>query len=173
MSIQATITLTFTVVDEERLRSLAEAAIAAHGGGYDTDGTTADLIVELLLHSNPDIRAYLDYGIELVRTETRDTHLGDSAAEDGRHLRVRFTPQAWMNDHAVEVDAEGPVEWDVSPVGIDALQSSGNPDLSDALAYEPWFEGDPATPAWIRAWTGPFHIQVVDTNLPHFTAASR
>ncbi len=219
MTIQATITLTFTVVDEARLRNLATAAIDTHGGGHDTDGTAADMIVELLLHSNPDIGAYLDYGIELIRTDTADqilpdegsdrpaadeaavqgvlASLGDSptpgllaahadhpdprvrdkvtrivtdAAVDGRRLRVRFTPQAWMNDHAVEVDAEGPVEWDASPVGIDALQSSGNPDLSDALAYEPWFTDDPATPAWIRAWTGPFHIEVLDTNLPRLSA---
>ena len=65
----ATITLTFRVVGEKLLRERAERAIADFGAGHETDGSSADLIVEVLLHSNPAVDAYLDYGIELTSQE--------------------------------------------------------------------------------------------------------
>ena len=68
----AQITLTFAVRDADTLASLASDAVQRHGGGVELDGTASQAIVELLLHSNPDVRSYSDYGIQLLRTETAD-----------------------------------------------------------------------------------------------------
>lgn len=67
------ITLSFTVQDVELLRKLAKKQIKKNGGGHEYDpDNLADCLVELLLHSNPDIKAYLDYGVELTRTDLRN-----------------------------------------------------------------------------------------------------
>jgi hypothetical protein len=70
MSARVRIALEFRVDDPDLLRSHAERTIARHGLGhpYDPDDL-ADCLVELLLHSNPAIRPYADYGVELVRTD--------------------------------------------------------------------------------------------------------
>lgn len=71
-----------------------------------------------------------------------------------------FTPQAWINDYAVTVDAEGETTWDVtehlntlSPADRQAVMKP-NTDASDTLR-----EIETA-PAWIRNWSGPFMIEV-------------
>jgi len=73
------ITLNFRVADEETLMRLAKEAVEEHGGGYELQkGSCADAAVELLLNSNPDIKAYLDYGLELIDTELRErNHTGE------------------------------------------------------------------------------------------------
>jgi hypothetical protein len=59
------VTLRFRVTDAEKFAQLAEHAIENHGGGHEYDpGDPGDMLVELLLHSNPDIAGYLDYGVE-------------------------------------------------------------------------------------------------------------
>lgn len=61
------IALRFRVHDRDLLLRLAEEQITTNGGGHEFDpDDLADCIAELLLHSNPDIKGYLDYGIELV-----------------------------------------------------------------------------------------------------------
>ena len=62
----ATVSLTFAVRDPDLLHARAAQAVEAHGMGMELDGTAAQAIVELLLHSNPAIESYLDYGIELL-----------------------------------------------------------------------------------------------------------
>lgn len=61
------IRLRFRIDDRDLLLRLAEEAITTNGGGHEFDpADPADCITELLLHSNPDIKGYLDYGIELI-----------------------------------------------------------------------------------------------------------
>lgn len=55
------------MVDRGTFLMLAEEAIAANGAGHEFDpGDPADCLAELLLHSNPEVKGYLDYGLELV-----------------------------------------------------------------------------------------------------------
>lgn len=70
----ATITLTFEVSDEALLVKLADQAIESHGNGVETnkDAPLAFRILELLLHSNPDINSYRDYGIDLLNESLVD-----------------------------------------------------------------------------------------------------
>ena len=59
--------LTFNISNEALLTELSDVAIKAHGGGigFDNKNPLAFRVAELLLHSNPDISPYLDYGIEI------------------------------------------------------------------------------------------------------------
>lgn len=74
---------------------------------------------------------------------------------------ARFFPQAWQNDYAIDVDAEGPVEWDVTdylnslPEEQREKAMEGDSYESDELRY------DPNAPDWILHWQGPFAIHVV------------
>lgn len=68
-----TIELNFTVQDAEVLRKKAKKLIKKHGLGHDYNpDDLADCLVEALLHSNPDIPPYADYGVELQRTTLRN-----------------------------------------------------------------------------------------------------
>ena len=71
---KAKVTLVFKVTDPARLKTLADAAIASHGGGVETDQANpmAFRAVELLLHSNPKVAPYLDYGLELLTQTLED-----------------------------------------------------------------------------------------------------
>jgi hypothetical protein len=71
---------------------------------------------------------------------------------------VRFTPEAWQNDYAVEVDPEGDVEWRVTPGTAESVAATvkiGSTDL-DFVKY------DTNAPRWIKEWSGPFTITVVE-----------
>jgi hypothetical protein len=71
-----TIELNFVVTDAEALRKKAKKLIKKHGLGHEFDpDNLADCLVEALLHSNPDIPPYADYGVELQRTTLRN-HVG-------------------------------------------------------------------------------------------------
>lgn len=88
-----------------------------------------------------------------------------------------FTPQAWINDCAVEVDAEGPTSWDATAQierlgerarGVFAPPFDANPDGDPVLDVDGLlFDRDAAEiPEWIRRWNGPFDIHVTRTVVP-------
>jgi hypothetical protein len=84
-------------------------------------------------------------------------HTASGETAEQRLVRVRFTPQAWINDNTVEVDPQGPLTFEV-PVA-DATDAAGNwlPDndyASDQLREHP------NAPDWIRRWSGPFEIAI-------------
>lgn len=66
---------------------------------------------------------------------------------------LRFHPQAWINDYAVDVDPEGPTDWEANdvPYGIKSDTSE-----SDSLIHH-----DNA-PQWVRDWCGPFWVEIVE-----------
>ncbi|MEQ9223778.1 MAG: hypothetical protein RJQ08_11775 [Salinisphaeraceae bacterium] len=86
----------------------------------------------------------------------------DSDADDapaGPRVIAHFTPEAWINDHAVEVDCEGRREIDVTPeieaMGLEAaLALKDNDYCSDALRTAA------DAPKWVRDWSGPFRVEV-------------
>lgn len=79
---------------------------------------------------------------------------------------ARIDPQAWLNDHALSVDAPGPTAWDCTAF----VKAEGLTDRIDAACVSPlssvWFDrddvlmGDPNAPQWVKDWTGPFTITV-------------
>ncbi len=72
-----------------------------------------------------------------------------------------FTPQAWVRDNAIDVDVEGPAEWDVTEFfglltyGERARMLSENGD-----GDRDWLKEDPAAPQWVQTWQGPFEIHL-------------
>ena len=80
---------------------------------------------------------------------------------------AHFTPEAWQHDQAVEVDPEGPAEWDCTawvrqhPDYMDRITMESGGDLADGvLDRDDLFWSDPAAPQWIREWQGPSTIRV-------------
>lgn len=73
-------------------------------------------------------------------------------------VRVRFTPQAWINDYAVTVHADGPIEFEI-PVrdarGPDGKWLSNHDYPSDVL------KDHENAPMWIRRHRGPFEIEIL------------
>lgn len=71
-------------------------------------------------------------------------------------LKLRFHPQAWINDYATEIDPQGETEWSIEwpadrqPPDDDRYESD---DLIDENA-----------PAWIQEaiYNGPFYIEVLN-----------
>jgi hypothetical protein len=78
---------------------------------------------------------------------------GDAEASE---TTVRFQPEAWINDNAVPVDAEGDVEWTVSSNTATSIAEAleRGSDL-DFVRYDRY------APDWIREWRGPFTVEVV------------
>lgn len=86
---------------------------------------------------------------------------------EGRRIKATFIPQAWVNDHAIEVDAEGDTVFDVTYLILamgkeKALLIKDGRDSSDDLLRAE------TTPAWIRKWQGPFRIEVEDEIKAYF-----
>lgn len=88
-----------------------------------------------------------------------------SVCAPGQRLIAHFTPEAWQRGQAVEVDPQGPQEWDCT--GFARLhpgyvrQLAENGDLTRGVTdNDDLFHGDPAAPAWTRAWSGPFTITI-------------
>lgn len=67
-------------------------------------------------------------------------------------MKVRFHPQAWVNDYAIEVDPQGETDFEVGDVPDDVEDDTH---ASDALRTH-----DNA-PEWVRDWTGPFWVEVL------------
>lgn len=76
-------------------------------------------------------------------------------SSDPDMVRVTFQPQAWVRDHAVDVDPEGPTSFLVPR--IDTLGMTSNRIASDRLQMHI------NAPAWIRAWHGPFYFTLEET----------
>ncbi len=72
-----------------------------------------------------------------------------------KHVRLRFQPQAWVDDYAIPVDPEGETEWtvDISKIAFDFYEDHYS---RDHLRYE----GN--APEWVQQWEGPFEVEAVD-----------
>jgi hypothetical protein len=72
-------------------------------------------------------------------------------------LLVRFTPEAWVNDYAVEIDSEGPREWhpSVEAEGMVRHAIDSGSDLD-------FLKNDPFAPDWVQRHRGPFEIELVE-----------
>ena len=76
-----------------------------------------------------------------------------------RCITAEFTPQAWVNDYAMNVDPEGPTKWnvtdDILKMDVDDIRQLADDDYqSDDL------RNLPLAPQWIRDWSGPYYVTV-------------
>lgn len=86
----------------------------------------------------------------------------------GTRIIARITPQAWINDDAIEVDPPGETEWDATE-GFNQLDDQERERILEEWAMSPTFEAldsddalkqTPAAPEWVHDWSGPFDIYV-------------
>ncbi len=66
-------------------------------------------------------------------------------------VTVRFRPQVWLNDYALDVDPAGPTTWQVPAARLAGIRMGTYE--SDLLRF------DPQVPDWIKDWTGPFEVE--------------
>ncbi len=133
-------------------------------GEEDPETRAADLL-ELVQHAEEvgiDVATLVMRAIQVRRSFLVATGaIRDRAA---RYLAT-FDPQAWVNDHAVNVDPEGDTEWDCTAF-LDAhpallMEIDAAIDRNDEwLDNDDVLRGDPNIPSWAGEWTGPFVITV-------------
>lgn len=78
---------------------------------------------------------------------------------------AEFTAQAWVNDFPISVDPEGDTVWDCTdyvnekfaPATVDRMLTNPVDGITDRL------RDDPNAPVWIREWSGPFEIQLIES----------
>lgn len=98
---------------------------------------------------------------------------------------AEFQPEAWVKDNAIPVDPEGKTKWDCTAFVEankdlktkinEALKKNNESFAAPFFDRDDVLKGDPAAPAWIRDWSGPFTITVwkgTDTT-PHIIAAEQ
>jgi hypothetical protein len=89
-----------------------------------------------------------------------DDYSAVEEVEDGPVATLRFRPEAWQNDYAVTVDAEGEDTWEIPCSELRALfptEEDFHEDHNerDALHY------DHRAPKWIREWSGPYEVELM------------
>lgn len=78
-------------------------------------------------------------------------------AEGRERIHARFTPEAWVNDYAMEVDAQGDRRIDVTyEMLLLGFETASGIDSGDADHLQEAVRA----PEWIRRWNGPFTITV-------------
>lgn len=70
-------------------------------------------------------------------------------------VKATFHPQAWVNDYAIDVDPEGETSWDCTYDFLVELPDGWEDD--DAFDLDR-LRDDPAAPAWVSEWRGPFYV---------------
>ena len=70
--------------------------------------------------------------------------------------KVTFHPQAWSNEYAIDVDPEGPTEFEVPDAEVAGLED-------DTYESDELRDHDNA-PRWMADWSGPFYISIERTN---------
>jgi hypothetical protein len=97
------------------------------------------------------------------------TRVAGPAANPKIRYLARFTPEAWVRDQAIEVDAAGPQEWDCTTLAlahldyladVAARRRESLDDGEGVLDNDDLFKDDPDAPEWVRSWRGPFAIRV-------------
>lgn len=71
---------------------------------------------------------------------------------------AHFQPEAWVNDNTIAVDPEGEQTWDCTAFAGE--HDDYLADLADDLDRDDVFKADPAAPAWVSTWAGPFTIRL-------------
>jgi hypothetical protein len=93
----------------------------------------------------------------------------DTTGESSPRYQAQFTPEQWQGDQAVETASEGARDWDCTRFALenqdylDRLEahSESLDGPFGAVDNDDLFQGDPAAPAWIRDWRGPFTIRII------------
>ena len=105
-------------------------------------------------------------GLETQASATSAATPAEHEASRCGRVIARFTPQAWIHDVAVDVDAEGEQVWDATEAFAE-LSEEYRAELldeigrdGDALDRGDALRDDTNAPEWVRNWHSPFSIRV-------------
>lgn len=95
----------------------------------------------------------------------------DLATHHSREQRIlaEFVPQAWIGDIAMAVDPEGDTMFDVTNVVL-AMGEPAARAMRDDQKETDHLRDAPTALAWMKAWSGPFRINVEDSIADYFDA---
>lgn len=147
--------LSVTVTSAGKRNALAEAE----------DGRKEGIILRRA--DSPYTVGRADHLLRHKFVKTLDAEVISTGSGEGvLSYRATFTPQAWIRDYAVDVDAEGETTWTVSAgfVADAARIVTADPDFG--LDSDDVLKSDPDAPAWARDWHGPFSITVEQVTTP-------
>ena len=96
------------------------------------------------------------FGAELV-------HRAIALAEHLEPIEAEFEPQAWMNDNAITVDADGDTSYDITVAAIAYTLDNNSETIEaylDAIGDNDQFAGVDTAPTWVSEWQGPFEVHL-------------
>ena len=87
------------------------------------------------------------------------------------HTRVIaiFHPQAWLNDYAIDVDAEGDTAFDVT-AEIEAMVRETALALKDDQYPSDDLRQAKAAPDWVKNWGGPYWVETEESIAAYYAA---
>lgn len=74
--------------------------------------------------------------------------------------KARFVPQAWINDYAVDIDALGETDWDLTDAEAAQALSEARRPCPDLDYLREHFQA----PAWVREYPGPFRVELLGSD---------
>ncbi len=81
-------------------------------------------------------------------------------------ITATFHPEAWINDHAVEIDPLGPTTFDVSDYLLETYKEEAILSLKDG-SHETDELRD-LGPQWVKDWNGPYRVSVQQSILDFY-----
>lgn len=96
----------------------------------------------------------LENGEDAWETSDENYETEPHPNNDDDVITVTFQPQAWVNDNAIDVDAEGPTTFTAPKALLEQHQSH---DLKYDLEV---YQDLPNLPEWIRNWDGPYFFEI-------------
>ena len=83
-----------------------------------------------------------------------------------RVIEIKFVPQAWIDDYAVDVDPEGPDTWDVTTYVTAMSQEQAFALRDNQDESEPMLRFN--APEWVINWQGPYRFEVANSIAKYF-----
>jgi hypothetical protein len=154
------------------------------GGGYayytklSEVSECGDLMVPLVMAEAHDSKDSREEFIRMMRSAARQlSDLADAfedkevaalalAAKEAEAsgvlmLKLRFHPQAWQNDYAIDADPEGETDWMIPLSDVDLEDSDGElPEDDDDQTDD--FRHHLLAPKWVQDWDGPYYVEIVN-----------
>lgn len=89
-----------------------------------------------------------------------DGRKGSQMAQEG--WQAEFSPEAWINDYAVSVDPAGETTWKIDAAeAAQCFQNTATPG-TDVIANRDALREHPNAPQWVKEWSGPFEIRLIN-----------
>lgn len=117
------------------------------------------------IHDSENFADRVNYAATAITQEgglTEDVKkLGEiEVTKDGAEVvTLHFVPEAWVNDYAIVVDPGGECAWTVPrKFFLEKFSSEDDWNECHQVRDDMRFEG--TAPAWVRAWTGPFQVEL-------------